>query len=232
MNYTELLEMFVSDDRIDMKKPFGCLVPTGINDGYAGYKGYSCATDGVSMLFFDGRLFPVPFLNNELSHKTKSYINAMSDCTQKSEISVAVLAEVLIPEMIDEQVTVDVIADCEECTGTGTIEWVCGDYTKEDDCPYCDGEGTIDKSYKELTGKQIPNYQAAFMLDGTIFSYYVLDRLLKAAKLVGTETIVHRYFDEPLKQNYFELGHGIVVLTMPLRSDEENIKELNEGETK
>lgn len=221
MNYTELLEMFVGDDRIEMKKPF-----VAVGD----VESYYVATDGISMIYFDARELYLPFKTNKMSERTVEYIKAIDDCTQKSEISVAVLSEFIVPEMIDEMIEVKDVQECELCEGKGSTEWTCDQYTQEHECPKCDGDGIITTTRKEQTGNKIPNYQAAFMIDGTIFSYYVLDRLLKAAKLVGTETIVHRYFDEPMKQNYFELGHGIVVLTMPLRSDEENIPELNQVE--
>lgn len=59
----------------------------------------------------------------------------------------------IIAEFPREDEYTDDTKECEECNGSGTVEWVYNSYTKDDDCPVCDGAGELATTPKKTGNK-------------------------------------------------------------------------------
>lgn len=131
---------------------------------------------------------------------------------------------------------------CPECGGSGKVLWSYtasyGDehfYDAEFDCPVCGGDGILEEEHSHPTGEyQVTDYAAVRILDST-YRALLLERLVDAAEMIGTETVtvLHRRSTSAGINTdgiVFGLADGIRLLIMPfLAKDEDDIVNMEVG---
>lgn len=101
---------------------------------------------------------------------------------------------------------------CKLCDGYGEVEWECGEYTKDDECPACDGSGYSSKTQKVPTGNK--TFGIAYVkIKDVAFRIFEINRLFEAAKKLN-EKIVLINKPENLSGFTFQLGK-VNVMVMP-----------------
>ena len=129
--------------------------------------------------------------------------------------------------------------ECPECGGSGTVEWSYtasyGDrhfYEAEFRCPVCDGDGILEEEHSHPTGEYQVTKSAAVRILGSTYPAMMLERLVEAAGIIGTETVavLHRRGVQAGINNdgiVFGMADGIRLLVMPFfTADEDDIVEL------
>lgn len=117
-----------------------------------------------------------------------------------------------IPEV--EEVRVHGIdAECDECEGSGTVEWVYADsdgeeHRKDFDCPICDGRGKV------KTKKYLREWRC-ISINSTILSVRTLMKLAKAMDVAGFDTVNVKNPPTGCTPALMHLGDNIQVIIMP-----------------
>jgi hypothetical protein len=142
--------------------------------------------------------------------------------TQNCELSISVSA---IKEAVSQvpKKDVRVTKECDECDGSGEVEWKYKHYELTHDCPKCDGHGNV------FTGevlKDQPDYkEICFKVLNVYFSPKYFQGLLSACEFENTESI-SVLSNNKSEANYFKVG-GIDFIMMPLLSEEGFSKIIN-----
>lgn len=198
-DYKTIFEMFCGQDelRLDFMTPFKQ------GDNYY-------ATDGHALIC-------VPCSIVKLDYKEQETPNCKAvmptDHTCSLPIPVKELRAKLTPVMVDEMKSK--MEKCNECGGDGEVEyeyWTSKKtYTMDADCPICEGEGSVGKD--KPTGNKIPDPEAMYQIDGVLFGYEYLDRLIKVCELLDVDAAV-KVAGAENKGNLF-LCSDVKVLIMP-----------------
>ena len=141
------------------------------------------------------------------------------------ELQLATIVKTIksIPEV--EEVRVDGIdAECDECDGHGTVEWVYEDsdgeeHRKDFDCPICDGRGKV------KTKKYLREWRC-IKINDTIFSVRTLMKLAKAMVVAGFDTVNVKNLPEGYTPALMCLGDNIEVIIMPCSKESNPIREI------
>jgi hypothetical protein len=142
--------------------------------------------------------------------------------TQNCELSISVSA---IKEAVSQAPKKDVriTRQCDECDGSGEVEWEYKHYELTHDCPKCDGNGDV------FTGevlKDQPDYEdVCFKFLNAYFNPKYFQGLLSACEFENTESI-SVLSNDPKTANYFKVGR-IDFILMPLLSEEGFSKIIN-----
>lgn len=117
--------------------------------------------------------------------------------------------------LVDEMKRVGEDVECEECNGTGEVEWDYKRWSKNFDCPLCDGAGYISRSNCEQTGKKIVDPEAAVNIGQYTFRAYLLNILLKAMKTCRCDyvSVILGIYN---KATCFNLTEDIDIIVMPV----------------
>lgn len=113
--------------------------------------GCTIATDGFSVIKINGVIDGY----NELDSP-----NAVALFSNKGEfvnnIDVDSIKNIIenIPLEVEFSET-EQITECDECCGSGEVDWEYKSWTKDMDCPKCDGEGVINVTERTPTGRMI-----------------------------------------------------------------------------
>ena len=215
IDYEKLFQLFVGDDELrpEMMKPYQ-------------QAGKYFATDATAMVFIPTNKVSLRFGEQD---KPQSDKVIPREKTMSVVISISEIESKLTPEMIDEEIDKIKKSDCAECDGDGQVEYEYSGnkrtYTIKEDCPECGGAGELEIEYTEKTGKKIPNPCKQFFMHDVGYMYYQLERLIKAAKIVGADTIT-KTFGTRTNASVFDLGNDITVLIMPTMIDEYIEKEI------
>ena len=121
--------------------------------------------------------------------------------------------------MVDEEVVVE----CEECDGSGTVYWEYTDnhgntHERLMDCPICNGEGEIEPCKTKKTGKKIIAEDTVVEVG---FAHVFANRLqlLKTAmEYLNVDTIKMTHND-PKGANEFIISKDIRIIIMPILFD-------------
>lgn len=184
MNYEELFKMFVGHEEM---RPF-MLKPFK-------QKGMYFATDAHSMIFMPTDKADLNFEEQEKPDCHK-IIPKQSNCNIL--INIAELKKQLVPVMVDET------KKCTHCDGEGVLEC---DLGHNHDCDQCNGDG------EWLTGGKVANPQRMYMFYDVLFTYFELNRLIKACELMEVTEITKTY-GEAIRANLFTCGE-VKILVMP-----------------
>lgn len=204
INYDQLFKLFCTEDELrpEMMHPY--------KQGERYY-----ATDATAMIFMPTNEAELPFVEQD---KPQSDKVIPREKTMQIEILVSDIERKMLPEMIDEEIEKTETKECSECEGKGQVEFEYSGnkrtYTIEDDCPECDGSGKIEREFSVKTGKKIPNPRKVYFMHEVGYMYYNLERLVKAAKLCGADTIT-KTFGSRTQASVFDLGNRITILVMP-----------------
>lgn len=204
INYDKAFQLFTNKDDIreSFKQPFK-------------YKDKYFASDGWGLMFLPTKEAELLYPESE---KTNFAAVIEKEEILNQEITISKLEEKLIPEMVDEIKEEKIEQKCTECDGDGEVEYEYDTYREthylKGDCPVCEGSGNLNKTESKLTGEKIANPNKQYKLFGVIFSYYQLNRLVLACKLIGGEKIVKK-FGETNNGNLFRCNNaGFLIMPM------------------
>lgn len=208
INYEELFKLFCYDsmERPELCKPLK-------------QKGFYAATDLHSVIYLPEDKV---VLNFDEIEKPNVMVRVLSENkTQSTEINVAKLEELLVPDLIEEMLLVQEAEKCEECNGSGEVEWSYDagassnhkTFERKDDCPICRGTGESLPDRWVKTGKKIPDATKQFKMFGVGFTDKQLRRLITASKMIGAETITKTGGDTQTA-NIFKVN-DFTILVMP-----------------
>lgn len=115
--------------------------------------------------------------------------------------------------MEEEQVIIEKGGECEECGGSGEVEWEYTDLDGEshfhdDDCPVCNGDGTTEGVFKN-TGFMIPTDNSFVRIGKSFFRGFVAQKLLWAMEYFNVDKAG---FSEGGKTICFTLENGVQIV--------------------
>lgn len=124
--------------------------------------------------------------------------------------------------LVDEVETEEYEEKCEECDGTGMVEWEYTDgkmktHYQDFDCPKCDGDGVIMHEKETKTGKKVSDEDAIIQIGAALFRYRILRIVADALKMLGADT-VNITANEPYGMTEFEYD-GIKIGLMCITAD-------------
>lgn len=214
IDYKALFQMFVSDDEL---RPQICR-PFKKNGSYY-------ATDSCSMIILPVEKADIDFQEYSDSISVGKVIPKENTCEIK--INIADLDRQLIPDFIDETVTIGKDIKCEDCNGDGHVEWEYSanggrtHYMKEN-CPVCSGCGYLEETSTKPTGRRIPDPTKRFKMLDAYFLDKQIRRFLEACKMIGAETVTKTSGTEK-SANIFQVADFIIIV-MPCYVDEDKIE--------
>lgn len=112
-----------------------------------------------------------------------------------------------------EKVITEEGRECEECEGSGYVEWEYTDLDGEihfhdDDCPICKGDGIIEAVLKS-TGFMIPTYNSFVRIGKSFFRGFVAQKLLWTMEYFNVDKAG---FSEDDKTICFTLKNGVQIV--------------------
>lgn len=115
--------------------------------------------------------------------------------------------------MEEERVIMEVGGECEECEGSGEVEWEYTDldgksYFHDGDCPVCNGDGTTEDVCKN-TGFMIPTDNSFVRIGKSFFRGFVAQKLLWAMEYFNVDKAG---FSEGGKTICFTLENGVQIV--------------------
>lgn len=126
----------------------------------------------------------------------------------------------IIAEFPREDEYTDATKECEECNGSGSVEWVYNSYTSEHDCPVCDGAGELATTPKK-TGNKV--FAAGRISIGN--SYFFPERaqdLLRIAEILDCDIdLIHQ--DAITKPSLFRIENCLVLLAPCMFEDGDKV---------
>lgn len=132
------------------------------------------------------------------------------------------LTKALIEKKIKEAPQVREKETCEDCQGTGKVEWNYEDkegflHTEKFDCPVCKGRG-----YLSETGRMVPDPEQLFSLAGGLMNTECLDAIIKVMEAFKVSKVAIRASD-----NYkamFTIGDIQVLRTFVILDEDARAK--------
>lgn len=125
--------------------------------------------------------------------------------------------------LVDEILNEDIEGKCEECYGTGEVEWEYEGYHNDFDCPVCDGNGTIPELKKEKTGRKIkaPNY--FIDINFNRIKSYLIEELINIATSLNTKKIEVIHQISSNKPICFQVGIAKIIMMPVNQTNEQKI---------
>lgn len=216
-DFVKLFQLFVSKDdyRVILHSPFK-------------QKKYIFASDGYTAIRISENNLDIelPYMQEE-----KPNINEVFRLDKNVDISIGLhlLEDKLTPVLIDEIINIEDVQKCQDCNGSGTVTYEYSSYDNgnfeiDSDCPICDSNGEIVKNKKVSTGKMIADQDYPYEINGSIFKYLYLKRLIDSCKIIGCDKIslVH---STKRQASLFVCG-DFEILIMPLSYSDENEKKI------
>lgn len=116
----------------------------------------------------------------------------------------------IIAEFPREDEYTDDTKECEECNGSGSVEWEYKNYTKDDDCPVCDGAGELETTPKK-TGNKVFAAGNRISIGNSYFMPERVQDLLRIAEILDCDIdLIHQ--DAPTKPSLFRIENCLVLL--------------------
>jgi|SRR3972149_4548896 len=192
INYLGILELFCDRKELRdyLKQPFVQ------NGSYCSTDAHSCITIPIEVGVLDLKPKEKPNIQNVTPKEFHEPI----------EIDVTDFESKLLKNAILTDEFFDVIKECNNCDGEGELEC---DLGHTHDCPNCDGKGKI--GGKKPTGKQIPDEYTIFKINDSGIMLLQLNRLIKAAKMLG-ENKIYLISSGERKPFYFKVGDAKVLI--------------------
>ena len=183
--------------------------------------GYVVATDSAILVRVPHNALKEKFCMPELKQRLPDFPKPNCDF----ELPLAKLVEILksIPE--EEQVPVHgTAAECDECGGSGTVEWVYEDsdgeeYREDFNCPICNGRGEV------KTKKYLREWRC-IRINDTIFLARTLMKLANAMDIAGFDVVKLRNLPNDYTPALMRLGDNVEVIIMPCTKESNPIREI------
>ena len=127
--------------------------------------------------------------------------------------------------LVDEIETEEYEEKCEECDGTGLVEWEYTDgkmktHYHDFDCPKCGGDGVVRREKEIHTGKKVHDEYAIVKIGNAMFRWYYLEIVAKALEHIGAD-VISITANEPFGMTEFVFD-GIKIGIMCLSDDGDN----------
>ena len=125
---------------------------------------------------------------------------------------------------VDEEEEVSPEVRCEECCGTGEVEWEYRDsdfelHTHDFECPICDGTGVKEESVKRKTGRKVLELQSEYIsINNVNFDSYRLLRLVELCDELGIEELEITALENS-RACCFKLNEDCEFILMPVMLD-------------
>ncbi len=178
---------------------------------HAFYKdGYVVATDSIILVRVPYNSLKGIYDKVDIPKKLPNF--PTPNCSLNLPLSVLVDTIKSIPA--EEVVPVEgVAAKCDECEGTGFVEWTYEDcegkeHLENFDCPICNGRGRVKT-------KKYRREWRCISLNGTIFSVRPLMKLAKAMDIAGLHSVKVKNLSQGPVPALMCLDGGIDVIIMP-----------------
>ena len=171
------------------------------------------ATDGRILIMMNPSMLPESYEEIE-----KPVIYTVFRGFMEGYLTFETLKKVLASfEMEEEQVLIEGTEECEECEGSGEVEWTYTDlenntYELTSDCPVCDGEGETEGVF-ENTGFMMPTEDSTVRIGKSFF------RGIEAQKLLWTMeyfNVDKAEFSTSANSISFTLNNGVEIAVAPL----------------
>ncbi|MCM1379533.1 MAG: hypothetical protein NC044_05610 [Prevotella sp.] len=181
-NEIQLLELFIDPElnKEAVRKPFS-------NNGKI------CATDTRILIVIDEDV-----TTGQYEPQTLNIAKVIPNDNIKLEIKVSDLEATLskLPQVPEEYLITPEV-ECTECDDMCEVDWEYTDkrgYTHREafECPICKGTGIAARAVYGKTGNYIPDEEAIVKIqNGQKFLAQYLHKLLQAAKILGSDTILY-----------------------------------------
>lgn len=188
---------------------------------------YSKGTFSAMPLLKDNKVFATNgkiaiYVNAEVCQceykRTEQFNIELPPVEQEREISLLNLQKAYdsLPKV--EQVEYD-MEDCNECDGTGTVEWKYIDkkgetHHKDFDCPACDGYGFLKRNIRKVYG---PEKSAVIKLDGFFLLHKHIKAIIDTLFLLGKDhiTLLSKNRKYVTVLGYFRIDENITIVVSP-----------------
>lgn len=145
------------------------------------------ATDGKILILMDTSMLSRTFEESEFSSIRKLTLNSAEGYFTFESLKKTLESF----GMEEEQEVIEVGRECEECEGSGYVEWTYIDlenntYELTHECPICDGEGETKDVFKS-TGFMIPTYNSFVRIGKSFFRGVVAQKLLWAMEYFNVD---------------------------------------------
>lgn len=180
------------------------------------------ATDTHALIAIPEDELALSYNSNEFYPNTKKVID---DFGRRELKSVKVNVQDLAIELTKARITADKdLIDCDECSGTGSVESTYNDkkgttHNVDIDCPVCDGDGSIEKDQKfariklEMIEKE-DGTQMGIFIDHLYFHPSQLYRLFMVASLKRIDEFEIFYDPERYGQTVSHFGNIKVIVML------------------
>ena len=171
------------------------------------------ATNGRIIILMNPNMLSGNFEEREFSFARKLTLNSA-----EGHFTLESLKKTLASfGMEEERVIIEKGAECEECNGSGEVEW---EYTDQDgeihfhngDCPVCHGDGMVEDVCKS-TGFMIPTGNSFVRIGKSFFRGIVAQKLLWAMEYFNVDKAG---FSEGEKTICFTLENGVQIVVANL----------------
>lgn len=171
------------------------------------------ATDGKILILMDTSMLSRTFEESEFSSIRKLTLNSAEGYFTFESLKKTLESF----GMEEEQEVIEVGRECEECEGSGEVEW---EYTDLDgeihfhdgECPVCNGEGETKDVFKS-TGFMIPTYNSFVRIGKSFFRGVVAQKLLWAMEYFNVDKAG---LSEGEKTICFTLENGVQIVVAKL----------------
>ena len=146
------------------------------------------------------------------------------ECPCKKKITIEAINNALKAcPLVDEEIIIQDVIECEECDGSGGVYWEYTDnsgHTHEriSDCPLCDGTGEVEHEKTKKTGKQIIKENAVINIGNAYFFAYNISKLKFAMDFLGI-TSVELTHNPKIAANVFVLNNDVNIMLMSILHD-------------
>jgi hypothetical protein len=169
-------------------------------------------------------------LNFEHLKEKEHYLDVIPKKTMEKVLDVVKLSELLEQYRTDDDC--DIIEDdkeCEECFGTGEVDWEYKSWSREDDCPICNGSGILEFEKRIKNGKKTFPDNLLLKLEDYYYDPKYIEKVVNSAKLLNFDEIIISHQSD--KGILFELGDVKVMAIQTEVFKHSNITTTNISET-
>ena len=139
-------------------------------------------------------------------------------------------------EQVEEEVVTGKYEKCDECCGSGEVEWEYIDkhrsiHYEYHDCPVCNGTGHSEEPRRRKTGKMTADPESFVRIDAMAAKVSMVQIVVKAMELLGINEIYH-YVNGNMKPNLFVIDNDIKLIWMGCACDDMELVKVETYESK
>jgi hypothetical protein len=124
---------------------------------------------------------------------------------------------------VEEYENTDLEGKCNECEGSGEVEWEYEGHLSDFDCPVCNGEGSLTESKRIKTGRKVKDEGYFIDINFSRLRIAMIEELIKIASILNVEKVKVVNQTKPNSGIIFKVGKGELIMMPVLLTDEQNI---------